>query len=471
MAQGTAGAPPLLVRSTSSLARRLLLLALFWAFVLLTITGLVLATVNRAAVERGFDRRLGVYVKLLIADIASNVDEPQVAIGANLGEPLFELPNSGWYWQITRSDTGGREVRQSRSLLDIRLEPLGPHVVPTGPTRSREGYLEGPTGQNLRVVERTIELGEDGVFVVVVAGDANDIADAVSQFNMTLLITLLLVGVGMVVAAILQVRIGLNPLERLLRELTAIRTGSRDHLEGNFPHEVAPLAREVNALIDANREVVERARTHVGNLAHALKTPLSVLQNEAALRDDALALKVGEQTRMMREQVNHHLERARMAARVQTIVQVIDVVPALQALVRTMEKVHRDRDLVIDLNVPDGIGFRGERQDFEEMAGNLIDNACKWATGRVTVTMVAEPVESAADRAFFTLVVDDDGPGLTTAQREAVRQRGRRLDETKPGSGLGLSIVRELSGLYGGALSLEESPLGGLRTTVRLPTV
>ncbi len=297
-----------------SLARRLILLALAFALVLLTLTGFVLATVNRASVERGFDRRLGVYVKLLIADLAGAVDDSQIVVGANLGEPLFELPQSGWYWQIIRTDAGRNEVRASRSLFDGRLPALGPEAVADGPTRSREGYLDGPNNVRLRAVERTIELGEDGDFTVLVAGPAEDIAVAVREFTLTLVGTLLLLAVGMAGAALLQVRVGLKPLETLVGGLTAIRKGEQDHLAGAFPVEIAPLAREVNALIDSNREIVERSRTHVGNLAHALKTPLSVIQNEASGRADPLAAKVVEQAQIMRDQVNHHLDRARAAA-------------------------------------------------------------------------------------------------------------------------------------------------------------
>lgn len=457
--------------ASPSLARRLFLLALGFALVLLSVAGLVLAAVNRAQVERGFDRRLGVYVKLIIADIAGAADEPSTVIGANLGEPLFELPQSGWYWQITRVDGGRNEIRASRSLFDERLPSLDPDIAPTGPTRSREGYVEGPAGQRLRLVERIIELGEDGEFVVAVAGDADDIVDAVGQFNWTLIGALGVLGLGMTAAALLQVRVGLSPLDRMVSGLAEIRAGRKEHLEGAFPVEVAPLAREVNALIDTNREIVERSRTHVGNLAHALKTPISVIQNEVAGRDDPLAQKVADQTRVMRDQVSHHLERARNAARAQVANTVVDVADVVARLARAMEKINRDRGLAIAAEAPAGVGFRGEKHDLEEMVGNLVDNACKWAERRVTVTVAPEPAESRADRAFFVIDIDDDGPGLSQAERETVGRRGKRLDETKPGTGLGLSIVMELAGLYGGKLTLTEAPLGGLRASLRLPMI
>jgi signal transduction histidine kinase len=454
-----------------SLARRLFLLALAFAVVLLTVTGIVLAAVNRTAVERGFDRRIQVYVKLLIADLAGAVDDTSIVVGANLGEPLFELPQSGWYWQILRTDAGRNEIRASRSLFDGRLPNLVSEAAADGPTRSREGYIEMPNGLRLRAVERIIELGEDGDFTIVVAGPADDILMSVRSFNLTLIATLLMLAVGMIVAAMLQVRVGLTPLQRLVGGLTAIRKGEQEHLEGDFPVEIAPLAREVNALIDSNREIVERSRTHVGNLAHALKTPLSVIQNEAAGRDDPLALKVAEQTRVMRDQVNHHLDRARAAARARVATTVVPVADVVDSLARTLQKVHRDRDLDVTCAVPPEAMFRGERNDLEEMVGNLVDNACKWADGRIVVTGAREHSPTSADRAFFSITVDDDGPGLTATERDAVGLRGRRLDETKPGSGLGLSIVSELASLYGGSLRLDAAPLGGLRAVLRLPAV
>ena len=261
-------------------------------------------------------------------------------------------------------------------------------------------------------------------------------------------------------------------MKRISDSLAAIRSGSAERLEGSFPEEIAPLARETNALIEANREIVERARTHVGNLAHALKTPLSVILNEAAARhDDPLAAKVREQADVMRDQVQRHLERARIAARATVVGTVTEVAPVVTALARSMEKIHRDRGIAIDIEAPRETRFRGERQDLEEMVGNLVDNACKWAQSRVAVEVLPERAEAARAGHTLRVVVDDDGPGLTASERERVQaaRRGNRLDETKPGSGLGLSIVVDLAALYGGALTLGTAPIGGLRAELVLP--
>jgi signal transduction histidine kinase len=461
----------------NSLALRLFLWATGWTVVILIITGIALSTLYRHAVERAFDRRLDVYLRTLVADVASP-EEGSDKFPQSIGEPLFELPLSGWYWQVTRLDTKKLEVHSSRSLWDAGLPKL-PNSDAAALEQSREGYAQGPEDQNLRIVERNIDLGDDGRYLIAVAGDASEIDDETHSFDRAIGATFLALTIALLLTTALQVRFGLAPLKRISASLAAIRSGRAERLEGDFPVEIAPLARETNALIDANREIVERARTHVGNLAHALKTPLSVLVNEAATRgNDPLAHKVLEQTDIMRDQVARQLERARLAARSAVVSTLTDVPPVVTALARTMEKIHRERDIAIAVDVPAHASFRGEQQDLEEMVGNLVDNACKWAQSRVAIEVIADQVATAGDRNSPTdggatsrvrIIVDDDGPGLSPVEREQVALRGQRLDETKPGSGLGLSIVVELAKLYGGVLTLGTAPIGGLRTELALP--
>jgi signal transduction histidine kinase len=452
----------------NSLALRLFFSATTWIVIILVVTGIVLSSIYRAAVERAFDRRLGVYLRALVADVAAPDESPD-KFPQTVGEPLFDLPLSGWYWQVTRLDAPTPDVRSSRSLWDATLPHLAALGVSTAPGGARQGYADGPEGQRLRVVERTIDLGEDGRYLVAIAGDAAEIDDETQSFDGALFITFGVLAIVLLLSTTFQVRFGLAPLNRISEGLAAIRSGAAERLEGAFPVEIAPLARETNALIDANREIVTRARTHVGNLAHALKTPISVMLNEAvAYGNDALAVKVREQTEVMRDQVARHLERARLAARVAVIGTVTDVRPVVTALARTIEKLHHHRGVAIDIDAPDNARFRGEQQDLEEMVGNLVDNACKWAQSRVAVEVLSERPDPADDRHIVRILVDDDGPGLSPQQREQIR-RGRRLDETKPGSGLGLSIVMELAGLYGGGLTLGTAPIGGLRAELVLP--
>jgi signal transduction histidine kinase len=453
----------------NSLALRLFFSATTWTVVILVVTGVVLSSIYRTAVEHAFDRRLGVYLRSLAADVAT----PEENAGKSpqpVGEPLFDLPLSGWYWQVTRLDAPTRDVRSSRSLWDATLPQLGDANAGAAPGGTRQGYAEGPEGQRLRIVEQTIDLGEEGRYLVAVAGDPAEVDEEIHSFDSALVLTFGVLAIVLLLTTTFQVRFGLAPLKRISEGLAAIRSGAAERLEGAFPVEIAPLARETNALIEANREIVDRARTHVGNLAHALKTPISVMLNEATSHgDNPLARKVCEQTEIMRDQVTRHLERARLAARVAAIGTVTEVRPVITALARTMEKIHHHRGIAIDVDAPDSARFRGEQQDLEEMVGNLVDNACKWAQSRVAVEAVSEKTDPRDDRRRLRIVVDDDGPGLSPQEREQVARRGRRLDETKPGSGLGLSIVVELANLYGGGLTLGTAPIGGLRAELVLP--
>lgn len=453
----------------NSLALRLFLSATAWAVVILLITGIVLSSLYRQAVERSFDRRLGVYLRTLVADIASP-EEAGDKFPQSLGEPLFELPLSGWYWQVTRLDAGKSDVRSSRSLWDGGLPHLQEYGIAAGPSGSREGYVAGPEEQRLRLVERNIDLGDEGHYLVAVAGDAAEITEETRSFDQALIITFTILAAVLLLTTTFQVRFGLAPLKRITDSLAAIRSGTAERLAGKFPEEIAPLARETNALIEANKEIVERARTHVGNLAHALKTPLSVMVNEANARNgDSFALKVLEQADIMRDQVARHLERARLATRLTVVGSITDVAPVVTALARTMEKIHHDRAIAVEVHCDDQARFRGERPDLEEMIGNLVDNACKWAASRVAIEVARERPDAMGSKQVIHITVDDDGRGLSPAEREQVAKRGRRLDETKPGSGLGLSIVVELASLYRGALTFGTAPLGGLRAELVLP--
>ncbi len=225
----------------------------------------------------------------------------------------------------------------------------------------------------------------------------------------------------------------------------------------------------MNAVLESNQEVVDRARTQVGNLAHALKTPLSVVINEARANRDPASLKIVEQTELMRRQVNHYLDRARIAAQADVIGVVTEVEPVIDRLVRVMSRLYDERGIKLISDVPEGARFHGEQQDFEEIVGNLVDNACKWAKTKVSVTATYRPPNGADDLGKLELRIDDDGPGLTAQEIDGVTTRGHRLDETKPGSGLGLSIVTDLTTMYRGKLTLDRARMGGLCARVELP--
>ncbi len=438
-----------------SLAFRLVAGAAVWSVVALAVGGLTLSLLFRQYVERNFDARLLVLLESLVA--AAEVDDTgRLTFSRGLGETRFDQPYSGWYWQIS---AGSGSAMRSRSLWDQTLavtgEPDGDGV--------RKIDVPGPDAQPLRLVARDIALpGADQAYLFAVAGNARETAADIQAFNQTLTLALGLLGVGLIVAMIIQVRYGLLPLRQIGATLSDIRAGRAGRLEGRFPAEIRPLANELNGLLAHNADVVERARGHVADLAHGLKTPLTVLANEAARGDGALADVVGRQTVGMRRQIDHHLARARAAAMRNVLGARTEAAPVVADITRTLSRIHADRGIDISVTCPDGLAIRGERQDLEEMIGNLVDNACKWARSRVVI-------DAAPRGDDLTFTIDDDGPGLPPDQHERVLERGTRLDETVPGSGFGLAIVRDIAGMHGGGLTLADSDLGGLRATLRLP--
>jgi signal transduction histidine kinase len=336
----------------------------------------------------------------------------------------------------------------------------------------RRATITGPEEQQLRILEReiTLDSGEGPArYSYAVAGDNAEIEEAVTEFMALLVAALSLLGFGLVAATFAQIRFGLQPLRTVRQRLAAIRSGEAELLEGELPAEIVPLQNELNALLQSNRAVVERALTHVGNLAHALKTPLSVLTNESRGKRGPLPKLVSHQAELMGQQINHHLERARLAAKTAVPQGPVEVEPVVSALIRALERIYQDRGLTLNLICPNGVCFLGEKHDFEEMVGNLLDNACKWAKSEVTLKIMRRTGPGRVKGKRIVIFVDDDGPGLSKAKRESAMRRGQRMDESQPGSGLGLSIVSELAHAYRGTFKLKEGALGGLRARLELP--
>ena len=331
------------------------------------------------------------------------------------------------------------------------------------PSRPVAFDAPGPLpAEHLRAVARLATL-EGRPYVFLAAEDRRPIDRDVRNFMAATALAFGLLGAGLVVAVVIQVRVGLRPLFDLGRDVADVRRGKADRLQAHYPTELTPLTDELNALVAHNHETLERQRTHVGNLAHALKTPISVMIAEAEQRPGPLADIVSRQAEVMREQVDHHLRRARAAARAQGPGERTLVAAVLDELSRTLERVFHDKAMVIDWDAPDDLYFAGERQDLLEIVGNAMENAGKWGKGRMRVRAEAYGEER------LRLVVEDDGPGLPADQRTEVIRRGARLDETAPGSGLGLAIIDELARAYRGSIRLDDSPMGGLRITVDLP--
>jgi signal transduction histidine kinase len=446
---------------TRSLSLRVALIAAGGSALALIVAGAVFIVQFSNAVERNFDDRLETLLLTLITatSLDGSVDESAVE-GRSGGS--FSRPLSGWYWQSRDPETGD-VIAQSASLL---FDVLPIRDLPTRANPSRTFTFAASGGRRLRALEQLVTLAPGSTYALLVAGDTAPMVRDIRAFRNSVAISLggLAVLIALGIAGLM--RWGLRPLRRVREDLSRVRDGHIQHLTGDYPSEIEPLVDDLNQLIDSNREIVERARTHVGNLAHALKTPLAVLKNEAASADGPLAAKVAEQIGLMRDQVEHHLNRARIAAQANVLGAVTPVAPVIDALARVMEEVHQERKLDIRNEVGGDLRFRGEKHDLEEMAGNLFDNACKWAASKVRVSAGLRAIER---RPFLTIAFDDDGPGLPPQARDAALARGRRLDESKPGSGLGLSIVDELARIYGGSLTLEQSALGGLSAKLTLP--
>jgi signal transduction histidine kinase len=451
----------------NSLAFRLIVAAALWSVLAMAAAGIILSTLYRQNAEQAFDDRLHVYLNTLIGTLAAQDPAQPLSDPGNVGEQRFELLYSGWYWQVREPDNGA-VLLTSRSLFSDVLDV-------TKAARVKEeagiesGSFAGPDKQKLRFLSQTVTFDKARRFDVLVAGDAGNLEQQISSFRTTVIFLLAAFALGLIIATAAQIRWTFRPLDRIRRSLADLRSGKQTRFEEGLPAEIKPLVDELNALLESNREIVERARTQVGNLAHALKTPLSVITNEARAGAGPFAAKVAEQAETMRKQISHYLDRARIAGQVNVIGALTDVHPAVTRLVRAMNRIHGERGIRIDSRGPEDARFRGEQQDLEEIVGNLVDNACKWARTQVSVT-VRYAAPSAGDAAgSLTLLIEDDGPGLTADQIADATARGRRLDETKPGSGLGLSIVTDLVALYRGSFSLDASPLGGLRATVNLP--
>lgn len=453
---------------TDSLRVRLLLSSLIWATIAIAIAALFLISLYRKTVERAFDQRLELYLERIVVAV-NRPGGPSGQHQPDLLDPNFMTPNSGWYWQV--KPVGLSEaVMESESLFDD-IPLLSQSTMKPDTHHIWRGYVGAKkSGEWLRAFERQIVI-EDKPYSIAVWGNASEIENEIKTFRRSVIIAMLILGIGLITAVFLQVQWGLRPFQTLRRGLADIHSGRAEALQGSFPTEFIPFVGDLNALLHSNREIIERSRTHVGNLAHALKTPLSVITNEARNNHGAFADKVNEQAAIMQDQISLYLERARMAATANIIGAVSEVSPIIETFKRAMQRIYQDRALVITVKLHVKPLLRVEKHDLEEVLGNVIDNACKWARGEVHISL-SYPMEDEISKKIIEICVEDDGQGLTTEQCAAVLKRGMRLDETVPGSGLGLSIVSELVSLYSGSLLLDKSPiLGGVRVKVRLPSV
>jgi signal transduction histidine kinase len=434
----------------------MVLIAAVWITMLLGVGGLALVQVLDDTLTASFDEQLANNLNAMI-NAAELGEVGDVRLLRPLGDQRFAEPYSGLYWQVSG---GGHAPFPSRSLWDRQL------ALPPGNQDCRTPCKFESTqfpSETLRVIARSVRLpGAAQPFLFQVAQSSRDLDRQKARTRTVVGWSLGVLGIGLIVMVGLQSIYGLAPLRRVSKAIAAIRSGEARRVEAQFPVEVEPLVAEINELLAHGEAQSEAARRHAGNLAHALKTPMSVLIGEARGRDDPLARTIEAQVQVMRRHVDHQLARARAAGRRAASTARTPVWPSLEAIARTVGRIHQGK-VLIDLAGDREASFRGEQQDLEEMLGNLIDNAALHGGGRVFIT-----VEANADQ--VRVLVEDDGKGIAPEQRSRLFERGERLDTDKPGTGLGLAIVKDVAELYGGSVALDSSEdLGGLLVTLTLP--
>ncbi|MDQ1899264.1 HAMP domain-containing sensor histidine kinase [Paracoccus sp. WLY502] len=428
-----------------SIRGRLLLLAAVWLAAALLAAFLFISSLLRDFITDRFDAEMAAVADGLIASLDLN-DEGRIELDDPPTDPRFRLPFSGWYWQVA-SEAG--VIARSDSLLDGLLR---------GPEGDFSGGLGvGADGAVLRVLRRQVTLPDEAVRIAVtVTAPRAQIDDSLRQISRPLGVALAALGVVLALASVVQVTAGLTSLNRLRRDLARVRAGTSDRLALPDVSELRPLTAEINAALDQNADLLARSRQHLGNLAHSLKTPLASLANELPLDHRGQALI----TRMDRL-IGWHLRRARSAGP-RALGQRTPVRPVIDDILMVLRWPMQDKGMTAQVDCPDDAAFAGERQDLEEMIGNLCDNAVKWGRSHLAITVSQSP--------GLTIRIDDDGPGMVETDAPRALIRGGRLDEHgASGSGLGLAIVADLAALHGGGLRLERSALGGLAAVLELP--
>ncbi|WP_294297423.1 HAMP domain-containing sensor histidine kinase [uncultured Sphingomonas sp.] len=442
------------VRVTGSISRRMIAIAAAWILVLLTGGGYALDRVLTSAISGNFDNQLEFLLNTMLA--SAEIDsEGELVFNRQLADQRFLEPNSGLYWQISGGDFA---PFPSRSLWDRRLATNQKH-------NDQNVHIYNSTqfpDETLRVAEIDATVpGSPVRWRFQIAQSKIALDEQVNALRRVLVRSFLLLGAGLIVMVALQTIWGLLPLRKLRLEIQRLREGKSTRVEGDMPLEIAPMVEELNALVAHNDRQAEEARRHAGNLAHALKTPLTVIMNAAAAGQADLAETVIREARTMRRQVDHHLARARAVGRRGSAHSRADVWPSVEAVERAVARLYPN--VRIDVDGQKDLIARIERQDLDEILGNLVENAAKYGGGSVFVT-------ARANAGFVEILVEDDGMGIPEADRIRIFDRGVRLDSGKPGTGLGLAIVRDVAEIYEGTASLEESEdLGGLLVRLRLP--
>ncbi|WP_208851937.1 ATP-binding protein [Brucella pseudintermedia] len=416
------------------------------------------------AARSNFERLLTAHLFSLVGAVSISGDGTLQG-RPELGELRYSSPLSGWYWSVDPVTPNLTGKLQSPSLVGRLVPEMPVAQAPFDSSFMRSYTLPGLNGEELFIVETEVVLDTaNRVARFRVMGNLSEVLKEISDFRTRLAIYLAIFGIGSILINAAVILFGLRPLDKVRQSLADIREGRSSKLDASLPVEIAPLATEMNALIENNRRIMERSRTQVGNLAHSLKTPLSVLVNEARSMGGEHGRIVQEQSEAMQVQIQHYLQRARIAAQRDSVVFRTPVTPVLERMQRVTAKLNPAFSVTFRNDLPDAV-FAGEREDLEEIVGNLLENAGKWGRKRINIRLA--PVTG--EQRQFEIVIEDDGPGLASDKIEAALKRGSRVDETKPGTGLGLAIVQDTVREYGGGLNLGKSSFGGLEVRVLLP--
>jgi len=442
-----------------TLTGRLVLFAVSGSALALIIGGLILSAAFHDSLIEDIDRRLERQIDILVGISQVGLDG-KLSFIRPITDEQFTQPYSGFYWQVS---VEGSDAMRSRSLWDYELTPDLSH---------RDFMIDftelaGPDGQILRVAEIDAILPEDDqdrVFRYMVAIDMAPVKIASARYDRLLALALGIIMFVVAVGMIAQVFYGLMPLKNLRSSLGRVIEGRSRYIEGEWPEDLEPVADDINILIEKNEKLVDRARTHVGNLAHALKTPLAVIQNEVSGDTSKRGEAIVQNTRIIRDHVDHHLKRARISGAMGG--PGVDVKDRLAKLVKAVSTMYAAKNIDFELLCPEGLRFAGEHEDFDEIMGNLIENAGKWTESKVHVRVVTVRKQR---KSMIEITVDDDGPGVPAEDRATIFKRGKRLDERVPGTGLGLAIVRDITDMYEGSAKLDASEFGGLSAIITLP--
>ncbi|RAK34379.1 signal transduction histidine kinase [Falsochrobactrum ovis] len=449
-----------------SLAVRVVTLSTLWVILALMVGATAISALYSEAARDNFERLLSAHLFSLVGAVSISPDG-SLDGRPELGDARYSSPLSGWYWSVVPVTPNVHGELRSQSQMGRPLPDVSISEVPFDSSFRRAFTMPGLNGEELYVVETEVVLAADNrVARFRVMGNLTEILQEVRQFRTRLILYLSAFGLGSILINAAIILFGLRPLDKVRRALGDIREGRATKLDTSVPLEIAPLAHEMNALIENNRRIVERSRTQVGNLAHSLKTPLSVLVNEARTLGGEHGRIVREQSEAMQVQIQHYLQRARIAAQRNSVVFRTPVTPVLERIKRVTAKLNPESNITFDNQLPSAI-FAGEKEDLEEIVGNLLENAAKWGRNRIHIILrSAQPIK---DKRRFEIIIEDDGEGLAPDRIKEALRRGNRVDESKPGTGLGLSIVQDTVQEYGGDLRLSKAALGGLKVCVFLP--